>query len=426
MKKLIIFFAFAINIYAQEWVQVDAQFDPPGNYTLMFGTFVDENNGWFTDPYDKSIWHSVNGGLIWIKQKDIPDCVVWELQFNDLSVGWVLTKEGGDNTSNSIWKTTDGGNEWIEYQAPDATKIYFLNRDIGIAAGKDGINKTTDGGISWINVYIQTTLQQCGMSSELWIGDIFFLDDKKGWAAGHLSGYIEPYCGLILSTTDGGNTWISHEVSPEIGGITPRIHFMNDQYGFLLSLISSVSKTSDAGESWNRIKSFPETLYDITVYDNFLWVAGAEGVIYKINTDGSQWIKYQAITNTCLLTFAVTKDNSTSYLFGDNNTLLKYIKPVGVDDENNNDLPSNFELFQNYPNPFNPSTLLSYTIPEQSMISLKVYDSLGREVTTLENGIKSAGIYNLNFDAAGLSTGIYFYTINAGNFIQTKKMLLLR
>lgn len=89
-------------------------------------------------------------------------------------------------------------------------------------------------------------------------------------------------------------------------------------------------------------------------------------------------------------------------------------------------VPNKFELSQNYPNPFNPSTIIRYQLPMASHISLKVYDVLGNEVAKLVNEEKPAGNYKITFDSKGLSSGVYLYKIQAENFVETKKMLLLK
>ncbi|WP_337873397.1 T9SS type A sorting domain-containing protein [Ignavibacterium sp.] len=94
--------------------------------------------------------------------------------------------------------------------------------------------------------------------------------------------------------------------------------------------------------------------------------------------------------------------------------------------ENDEIIPDKFELRQNYPNPFNPSTSISFSIPNEELVSLKVYNSLGEEVAELINETKQAGNYEMNFNSVGLASGIYFYRIQAGSFIQTKKMTLLK
>ena len=96
--------------------------------------------------------------------------------------------------------------------------------------------------------------------------------------------------------------------------------------------------------------------------------------------------------------------------------------------EENNTVPNSFVLKQNYPNPFNPSTKIGFTVPSghtSDNIVLKIYDVLGKEVATLvnENGM-AAGSYDVEWNASNYSSGIYFYTLKAGNFMDTKKMIL--
>ena len=89
-------------------------------------------------------------------------------------------------------------------------------------------------------------------------------------------------------------------------------------------------------------------------------------------------------------------------------------------------IPTQYSLDQNYPNPFNPSTKISYSLPASSKVSLKIYDSNGREVESLINGVQAEGKHEINFNAANLASGVYFYRITANNFMQTKKMILLK
>jgi len=100
----------------------------------------------------------------------------------------------------------------------------------------------------------------------------------------------------------------------------------------------------------------------------------------------------------------------------------------GVTDVYNddNDIPNEFYLYQNYPNPFNPSTTIRWQQPETSFVTLRIYDALGRESTTLVNEELSAGKHKIIFNASSLSSGIYFYQLQAGEFIETKKMILLK
>ncbi|RKY92344.1 MAG: hypothetical protein DRQ01_06440 [Ignavibacteriae bacterium] len=88
--------------------------------------------------------------------------------------------------------------------------------------------------------------------------------------------------------------------------------------------------------------------------------------------------------------------------------------------------PIEFELSQNYPNPFNPSTTIKFSIPEGSQVSLKIYNSLGQEIKILVNQFMEAGVHNVNFNAVGLNSGMYFYRLNAGEFTQVRKMTLIK
>ena len=89
-------------------------------------------------------------------------------------------------------------------------------------------------------------------------------------------------------------------------------------------------------------------------------------------------------------------------------------------------LPQTFSLEQNYPNPFNPSTSIQYAISSRQLVTLKIFDLLGKEIATLVNENKPAGNYEVSFDARNLSSGTYFYKLQAGSFVETKKMILLR
>ncbi|MBK9332393.1 MAG: T9SS type A sorting domain-containing protein [Ignavibacteria bacterium] len=89
-------------------------------------------------------------------------------------------------------------------------------------------------------------------------------------------------------------------------------------------------------------------------------------------------------------------------------------------------IPAEFKLSQNYPNPFNPSTTISYEIPVDGAVSLKIFDMSGKEVMNLVDGVKNAGYYSINFNASNLSSGIYFYKLSANDFSSVKKMMLVK
>ncbi len=97
---------------------------------------------------------------------------------------------------------------------------------------------------------------------------------------------------------------------------------------------------------------------------------------------------------------------------------------TGVEEETG--IPFDFALYQNYPNPFNPATIIKFAISKSSFTVLNVYNSLGQKVAELVNGRLSAGVYSFEFDASGLTSGVYFYQLRSGNYTETKRMLLLK
>ena len=130
----------------------------------------------------------------------------------------------------------------------------------------------------------------------------------------------------------------------------------------------------------------------------------------------------------------VDPDGSTFLVDNMGNTLYFTASVVGIDYQltttgvalTNGHVPSNFFLEQNYPNPFNPRTVISYQLAVNSIVTLRVYDMLGREVETLVNSGQEAGYHNVAFNGADLPSGVYLYRLQAGSFRETKKLLLLK
>ncbi|RPI65283.1 MAG: T9SS C-terminal target domain-containing protein [Ignavibacteriales bacterium] len=121
---------------------------------------------------------------------------------------------------------------------------------------------------------------------------------------------------------------------------------------------------------------------------------------------------------------------NTGWLVGDNGMILKTTDggAVFVEENPHPILPESFYLYQNYPNPFNPSTRIQYQVSSISQVTLKVFDVLGNEIANLVDEEKPAGVYNVEFGIknAELSSGIYFYQLKAGNYLETKKMVYLK
>ena len=137
-------------------------------------------------------------------------------------------------------------------------------------------------------------------------------------------------------------------------------------------------------------------------------------------------IRKDASANCSTTTFSTTVCNNTASYNMTSGTLYAFYNGLVGISNNGNELPTEFSLKQNYPNPFNPSTSISYGVPKAGLVKLVVYDVLGREISTLVNERKEAGMYNVNFDASSLTSGVYFYKVESGDFSETKKMILIK
>ena len=146
------------------------------------------------------------------------------------------------------------------------------------------------------------------------------------------------------------------------------------------------------------------------------------------NTDGIASYPYPLPDYPLGIFAAIDNDQSTA-IVGWDKIFEEILATTDVEDMNS--IPDNFELYQNYPNPFNPTTKIKYSIPslgayQNTPVQLKVYDILGSEVVTFENEQKSAGDFEVEFNGEGFTSGIYFYQLKAGEFTQTKRMVMLK
>ena len=132
-------------------------------------------------------------------------------------------------------------------------------------------------------------------------------------------------------------------------------------------------------------------------------------------------------------TGAISKDgtlylgvHNTSLVTNQTKTLIAIKDTGAVSVDENNITINDYSLSQNYPNPFNPNTMIKYSIKERGFVQLKVYDILGKEVTTLVNEEKQQGNYSVNFDGSNLPSGVYLYSLRINDFAENRKMILLR
>ena len=163
-------------------------------------------------------------------------------------------------------------------------------------------------------------------------------------------------------------------------------------------------------------------IYDIADLNNIkyvgAWYGGGSstGALMSLNKSGSNFFISPGDPRFS------TIDNPYS---GVNKVTLDFLTDV-KNINGANALPVTYTLYQNYPNPFNPTTTISFSVPKTSLVTIKVYDILGRELKTLVNEEKAAGNYNVKFNGANLSSGVYFYRMQAGDFVQTRKLMLMK
>ena len=409
-----------------------------------------------------------------------------DILFLDSLTGFAITGDQTPNDTNYILRTTNGGDNWsIIYQAyRNFLKVQFINNTTGFVCG--GFNtssgtllKTTNGGDNWVSLNTPGSVWYDDMSvlneDTIWLvqrssldGGVFrTTNGGVNWENQFSGGSQNPnkiymYNGRIgyfsagsiaspniYKTTNSGLNWniiLSGENFTDI-------YFLDSLLGWKCSSsdVAFIRKTTNGGENWTSQSLPPEGssfLFSRMIRFSFvnkdtIWGVGGtyilsagnyRGVIYKTTNGGINW-GYQIpdtsihITGYAFVVF-VNKDRGWSYhsqqggvrtvTGGDTITYYTNIHQIG------NEIPTNFELFQNYPNPFNPSTNIKFRIKSSTLARLSIYDISGKAIATLVNEKLSPGEYEYKFDGTGLSSGIYFYRLETGGFIDTKKMILVK
>jgi hypothetical protein len=327
----------------------------------------------------------------------------------DLTIQLPQTTEAGtnpslvyDGTSILLYKHNHSGS--------DSAKIFVINPESGALLNTHYLAlQSSPNGISWIGkmVYRNGVLWANGgygdPSGSGHIEGIFKMDIVSSSSSSQKP-YSQSWRYKNGLTCDGTNLFISVADSNSIGGI---IKFNPDA-------VTSVPS--------NLFINLGDRARYLSYGDNILWV-GIDR-INKFNSITSEFLGNIELPGSAADLFF----DSKFWSYDENNNTLKvyYLTSVGVEENNNINSPIEFELSQNYPNPFNPGTVIRYQLPVASQISLKVFNVLGNEITTLVNDYKPAGSYDVDFNSANLSSGVYFYQLKAGTFIQTRKMLLIK
>jgi photosystem II stability/assembly factor-like uncharacterized protein len=406
----------------------DQKKDMTGGNALYSVQFVNEITG-YAGGTEGIIVKTTNAGNNWFRQEtNISSRAIQAMQFLDEETGYAV----GDSLL--VLKTTNGGANWIllnpQVARTNFYALYFFDAATGYIAGAAAgkILKTTNGGSSWI---VQ-------LEEPFHIFTISFINHNTGYAAGQ----------GLYRTTNAGSNWVLHYgLDSNFIGWIYKIKFLNSSTGYLvghgLSGLDKIFKTTNSGVNWLK-KTCYETVdaFSLDIADeNTVYVCGWEGIMRTTNAGANWYLEYR-FANSPL--FDIDFINvSTGYAVGMTGTIIKTTTGGGVlfgIKQVSDNLPKGFKLYQNYPNPFNPSTKIKFEIPITTQspleggrgvtVSLTIYDILGREVTTLVNGQLKPGLYEVEWSATGGGTnyasGVYFYRLQAGDYIETKKMVLVR
>jgi len=416
MKK-VIYIIFAISLFHQltgaQWVQQESGVTTP----LYNVQFVNRLTGWVTGS-NSVILKTTNGGANWFSQTiDLvyPKRLYGLCMVNE-TTGYIA---GGFET---ILKTTNSGINWnIISNIPtndgnSNNAVSFINTETGwICSFLGRVLKTTNGGVFWDTSNVGNTGP---------LLDIQFLNSQTGWVCGDV--------GNLNKSTNGGINWISQPLltTSNLTGL----HFINVNTGWVVSEQTNyVFRTIDAGSRWDTLAQLPvgmnNFLYSV-FFNNFStgWIGGTNTRLYKTSNGGYNWIQ-QVIPTPMYMSNMSFYNDTIGWIAGGNQGKIIHTSNGGTHvavEPLSNITPLSFNLNQNYPNPFNPNTTIEFELPIEDNIKILVHDILGRVINTIiENRLK-AGKHKVDFDAAALSSGVYFYTLYHTYGKITKKMILNR
>jgi len=425
MKKLI----FILAVLAVT-IPINAQWVPLNlgtTVTLESMAVTDANTVYIVggDPPSTFVnLKTTNGGLNWFSFAGSSS--------GGVSVYFLNVNTGFLDGITTIQRTTNAGNNWTTvYTAPDTAvflAFHFPNANTGYGVGfvyspfqqqilNSAAIKTTNGGLSW------TRLAQpiSGANNEL--KDVFFTDANTGYAVGWGDNTVN----ILLKTTNGGNNWNS--IGPTYSGSEMySVKFTDANTGYVGgSSQIGLLKTTNAGLSWNNIYTtgYPRITDTYFINANTGFAIGDDGIMRTDNA-GLIWTNQNSTYTNNVLKQIRFYGNDVGYVTGKNGLMLKTINGgIGIINISS-EIPSSYSLQQNYPNPFNPTTKIRFDIPKSENVTIKVFDMLGKEISTMVSQQLQPGTYEAEWDASAYSSGIYYYKITSGSFTQTKKMVVVR
>ena len=425
------------NLRAQQWFLVGSVTSPGAtpSINVLNANVVWIAGGSGTNP---KVFQTLNGGTNWSAMpttgiSEELSCV-WSMGANTGYVG-----EGVLNGSANLYKTTKGGQNWnVILQTPGNgghfTGLAFtkqINMLFGLTLSNRAF-KSTDAGNTWTEVNSGANGVSNAQNSLMIIDNLFYGFGLDNGAA------------RIRLTTDNSNSWSTQNINVT-GNYTSAIAFhTNKLFGVAATSTSlpMVGRTTDGGNTWNPVNigtgvsgiCFLNWVPNTSV----VYIMGSNGGIKRSLDNGVTWnsMTTAGVTNLTHFDFANISNIIYGYAVSSDGPVIKLIDSVLINftglNHNNSSVPSSYSLEQNYPNPFNPETKIKFDIPAGSSydglqnVQLNIYDVLGRKVAEIVNEELKPGKYEYVWDASGVSSGIYYYKLNAGEFTNTKKMILVK
>ncbi|MBN8547133.1 MAG: T9SS type A sorting domain-containing protein [Ignavibacteria bacterium] len=388
------------------------------NYTASTNIYLNEisalnENEIIVVGSSKNTYYTTNGGISWLNIAVGTAGDLNSIHYSGTSVAYCA------GTTGKIFKTADKGNSWSVAVTAVGTinSIWFSTPAIGWAVGNNGkIFKSTNSGGNWDTL---TSITYYHLQS------VRFSDANNGIIVGN--------SGTILKTTDGGTTWTK---SAQVTDKNLMSAALIDGSTVLVS-----GNTGTVIKSYNaplpvELISFTASVRNNTVQLNWETATEVDNYGFEIERkdNSTVWTKigfvegHYTSNSPKYYNFSDKPTGSGKYSYRlkqiDNDGEFEYSKEVEVLIDN---LPNGYLLEQNYPNPFNPETSIKFVLKENTKATLKVYNLMGELVATLFDGIADAGrYYDIKFTGTNLASGFYIYTLDAGKYRQTRKMILLK
>lgn len=397
-------------IFTSSYIQAQWQVQVSGTTENLYNSFfINQNTGWIVGANGKILFTS-NGGTTWGTQTSGTTQTLFNVDFPSAMNGFII------GSLNTFLRTTNGGLNWTSLGVPNMTStndIDFIDNNTGFACGADGdVARTTNAGTNWTKFDIP------GAS------DMFRIKTFDANTA--ITGGVG---GTTYKTTNGGVNWTAQITGTN--NFISSIAFTDNNNGYIttLGITEDVRRTTNGGLNWVAATSPGNTsgLNDLAMINpNTVYGVGPDGVIRYTNNSGANWVTMPSGNDTSYLRGITMVDAGVGYIVGNAGRILKTVNGgIGIQQISAN-VPDGFALEQNYPNPFNPITNIEFSVPKSGSVKLTVFDISGREIAKLVDGNLSIGTYKVDFDAATLASGLYFYKLETEKFTETKKMILVK